>query len=187
MSASSTCRISIRRQTYPFVSSYVPIQRAAGVRLFKVIEDNIRARKVRVMLSTPAQRLIIGDGREIRGLTAEHDGRRINIKARRARHSRLRRLRGEPRTANAVLAGKAGAQRGLYGQYRRRHSHGAGCRRGAVAHVALPRRLRLQASGPEIIHSASVPSGCRTGFRARPRAPTSRCHGSSSTAADAVT
>jgi succinate dehydrogenase/fumarate reductase flavoprotein subunit len=71
-------------QTYPFVSSYVPIHRAAGVRLFKVIEDNIRARKVRVMLSTPARRLVVGDGREVRGVTAIHDGKAIAIKARRA-------------------------------------------------------------------------------------------------------
>ena len=69
---------------YPFVSSYVPIERAAGVRLFKVIEDNIRACRVRVMLSTPARRLIVGERREILGLEAEHDGRRIRIKARRA-------------------------------------------------------------------------------------------------------
>jgi succinate dehydrogenase/fumarate reductase flavoprotein subunit len=71
-------------QSYPFVSSYVPIERAAGVRLFKVIEDNIRARKLRVMLSTPAKRLITGPGREICGIEAERDGRTIAIKARRA-------------------------------------------------------------------------------------------------------
>jgi len=71
-------------RTYPFVSSYVPIERAAGVRLFKVIEDNIRASKLRVMLSTPAKRLITGAQREILGVQAEHDGGLINIKARRA-------------------------------------------------------------------------------------------------------
>ena len=70
--------------TYPFVSSYVPIHRAAGVRLFKVIEDNIRARKIRVMLSTPVRRLITGDNREVIGVVAERDGKPINIKARRA-------------------------------------------------------------------------------------------------------
>jgi len=70
--------------TYPFVSSYVPIHRAAGVRLFKVIEDNIKARKVSVMLSTPVKRLVTGDGREILGVVAERDGKTINIKARRA-------------------------------------------------------------------------------------------------------
>jgi len=71
-------------ETYPFVSSYVPITRAAGVRLFKVIEDNVGASGLRVMLSTPAKRLITGAKREARGVQAEHDGRLINIKARRA-------------------------------------------------------------------------------------------------------
>jgi succinate dehydrogenase/fumarate reductase flavoprotein subunit len=52
--------------------------------LFKVIEDNIAARKLRVMLSTPARRLITGPQRDIRGVEAEHDGRPIRIKARRA-------------------------------------------------------------------------------------------------------
>jgi succinate dehydrogenase/fumarate reductase flavoprotein subunit len=71
-------------ETYPFVSSYVPIERAAGVRLFKVIEDNICASKLRIMLSTPAKRLICGPEREIRGVQAERDGGLISIKARRA-------------------------------------------------------------------------------------------------------
>lgn len=71
-------------KTYPFVSSYVPIHRAAGVRLFKVIEDNIRTRKVRVMLSTPVKRLITGNNREVLGVVAECSGVSINIKARRA-------------------------------------------------------------------------------------------------------
>jgi succinate dehydrogenase/fumarate reductase flavoprotein subunit len=71
-------------QTYPFVSSYVPIHRAAGVRLFKVIEDNIRARQIRVMLGTAARRLVIGADGEILGLTAVRDDQPIAIKARRA-------------------------------------------------------------------------------------------------------
>jgi succinate dehydrogenase/fumarate reductase flavoprotein subunit len=70
--------------SYPFVSSYVPIARAAGVRLFKVIEDNIRTRRIRVMLGTPAVRLIVDDASEIRGLTAERNGKAIRIKAKRA-------------------------------------------------------------------------------------------------------
>ena len=37
-------------RAYPFVSSYVPIHRAAGVRLFKVLQDNISSRKDRVEL-----------------------------------------------------------------------------------------------------------------------------------------
>src|SRR5712691_4274535 len=71
-------------RTYPFVSSYVPIARAAGVRLFKVLEDNVRSRRLRVMLATPARRLISGKDGEIRGLTVEHAGELIAIKARRA-------------------------------------------------------------------------------------------------------
>jgi succinate dehydrogenase/fumarate reductase flavoprotein subunit len=70
-------------QTYPFVSSYVPIHRAAGVRLFKVLEDNIRSRGVRMWLSTPARRLLRGSGGEIGGIKAERDGKMINLKARR--------------------------------------------------------------------------------------------------------
>jgi succinate dehydrogenase/fumarate reductase flavoprotein subunit len=71
-------------KSYPFVSSYVPIHRAAGVRLFKVIEDNVRASNVKVMLATPAKRLITGEGREVRGIQAVRDGKLLNIKARRA-------------------------------------------------------------------------------------------------------
>src|SRR5262249_21181783 len=56
-------------QTYPFVSSYVPIHRAAGVRLFKVLQDNIASRRLRVSLSTAATRLITGAAGEINGLT----------------------------------------------------------------------------------------------------------------------
>ncbi len=71
-------------RTYPFVSSYVPIHRAAGVRLFKVLEDNVAARGLRVALSTPATRLITGVQGEVRGVTAQRDGRAIAINARRA-------------------------------------------------------------------------------------------------------
>ena len=71
-------------RTYPFVSSYVPIHRAAGVRLFKVLQDNISSRRVRVELSTSATRLITGAHGEICGVMAQHDGRMFAIKARRA-------------------------------------------------------------------------------------------------------
>src|SRR5215831_16549675 len=68
----------------PFVSSYLPIHRAAGVRLFKVLQDNICSRRVRVELSTPAIRLITGAHGEICGVLAQHDGLMFAIKARRA-------------------------------------------------------------------------------------------------------
>jgi succinate dehydrogenase/fumarate reductase flavoprotein subunit len=71
-------------QTYPFVSSYLPIHRAAGVRLFKVLEDNISSRRVRVELSTPAIRLITGAQGEICGVMAQRDRRMFAIEARRA-------------------------------------------------------------------------------------------------------
>jgi succinate dehydrogenase/fumarate reductase flavoprotein subunit len=69
---------------YPFVSSYVPIHRAAGVRLFKVIEDNIRHRRIPVRLSTEALRLITDADGGVCGLTAQQDGKLIRIKACRA-------------------------------------------------------------------------------------------------------
>src|SRR5919204_478451 len=56
----------------------------ASVRLFRVIEDNIRQRSIRLLLSTPALRLITDDTGEIRGLTADHNGKTIRIRARRA-------------------------------------------------------------------------------------------------------
>jgi succinate dehydrogenase/fumarate reductase flavoprotein subunit len=71
-------------KSYPYISSYVPIHRAAGVRLFKVIEDNIATRGVRVRLATSARRLIQGYDREILGVHAENEDKHINIKARRA-------------------------------------------------------------------------------------------------------
>jgi succinate dehydrogenase/fumarate reductase flavoprotein subunit len=54
------------------------------VRLFKVLEDNISSRRVRVELSTPAIRLITGAQGEICGVMAQRDGRMFAIKARRA-------------------------------------------------------------------------------------------------------
>jgi succinate dehydrogenase/fumarate reductase flavoprotein subunit len=71
-------------RTYPFVSSYVPIHRAAGVRLFKVLEDNVSSRRLRISLSTAAARLITGVEGEICGVVAQRDGRVLAIKARRA-------------------------------------------------------------------------------------------------------
>ena len=69
--------------TYPNVSSYLPIHRAAGIRLFKVIEDNIAQRDITVWLDAPAQRLVAGAGNEVRGVVvATKDGMKT-VKARR--------------------------------------------------------------------------------------------------------
>lgn len=70
--------------SYPSVSSYRPIEKAAGVRLFKVIEDNIKDRGIRVRLSTPALRLITSEDGTVQGLTARHDGCDFTIRAQRA-------------------------------------------------------------------------------------------------------
>lgn len=54
-----------------------------GARNFKVVEDNLKRRKIKVLLTTPVKRLIRApDGRVI-GVKAEQKGRLIHIKARR--------------------------------------------------------------------------------------------------------
>jgi succinate dehydrogenase/fumarate reductase flavoprotein subunit len=52
-----------------------------GTRLFKVLEDNVEARKIDVMFETPAQRLIVEDG-IVTGLTALRQGSPVAIRAR---------------------------------------------------------------------------------------------------------
>jgi succinate dehydrogenase/fumarate reductase flavoprotein subunit len=54
---------------YPHVSSYLPIHRAAGIRLFKVIEDNVDQRDITVWLEAPAKRLITGPDNVVCGVT----------------------------------------------------------------------------------------------------------------------
>ena len=70
--------------TYPNVSSYVPIHRAAGVRLFRVIEDNIAKREIPVWLGAPVARLIRDASGAVIGVSAERGGRKIRVRARRA-------------------------------------------------------------------------------------------------------
>ena len=48
---------------------------AQRVRVFKVLEDNIASRGLRVTLSTAAARLITGAQGEICGVVAQRDGR----------------------------------------------------------------------------------------------------------------
>jgi len=55
-----------------------------GARLFKVVYDNVNARKIEVMLSTPAQQLILSTDSQVLGLTAEQEGKPLNIKAKKA-------------------------------------------------------------------------------------------------------
>lgn len=67
---------------YPHVNSYVPIHRAAGARLFKVLEDNVARRDVTVWLEAPARRLIAGPAGEVRGLAVDTGSGVRNVKAR---------------------------------------------------------------------------------------------------------
>ena len=69
---------------YPYVNSYLPIHRAAGVRLFKVIEDNIAKRDISVLLDTPAQRLVIGDRGRVCGVTVRTPSGTRSVRASRA-------------------------------------------------------------------------------------------------------
>jgi succinate dehydrogenase/fumarate reductase flavoprotein subunit len=68
---------------YPYVNSYVPIHRAAGARLFKVLEDNVEQRDVTVWLESGAKRLIMNPSGEVIGLTVDTKGGNKDIKARR--------------------------------------------------------------------------------------------------------
>ena len=67
---------------YPHVNSYVPIHRAAGARLFKVLEDNVEQRDVTVWLESAAKRLVTDTSGEVHGLTVETRDGDKNIKAR---------------------------------------------------------------------------------------------------------
>lgn len=69
---------------YPYVNSYLPIYRAAGVRLFKVIEDNIAARDITIWLRSAAKRLITDDLGNICGITIESESGLRNVRASRA-------------------------------------------------------------------------------------------------------
>src|SRR5207244_9936524 len=69
---------SIKLKDFPAYSEF-PWAKGlrGGARLFKVVYDNVKARNIDVMLSTPAKQLIIGQDGEVLGLTAEHNGKSI--------------------------------------------------------------------------------------------------------------
>jgi succinate dehydrogenase/fumarate reductase flavoprotein subunit len=76
---------SIKLKDFPAYSEF-PWAKGlrGGARLFKVVYDNVNLRNIEVMLSTPAKQLIISPEGEVLGLNAEHNGRRLNIKAKKA-------------------------------------------------------------------------------------------------------
>src|ERR671918_2097706 len=76
---------SIKLKDFPAYSEF-PWAKGlrGGARLFKVVYDNVNARKIEVMLSTPAKQLVTNSDGEVHGLIAERDGKEFNIKARKA-------------------------------------------------------------------------------------------------------
>ena len=141
---------------YPHVNSYLPIHRAAGVRLFKGHGGQHRAtrhhRMARIAGRAPPHR----SGRVHPG-TRRHDPlRRPPRQGSAGRRARVRRVRGQRGDAAPVVAGEAGADRRVPGKHRRRHPHGPGGRRRSLAHVALPRHLRLPPSRTRTTPTASA-------------------------------
>jgi succinate dehydrogenase/fumarate reductase flavoprotein subunit len=66
---------------YPNVSSYLPPHRAAGIRLFKVLEDSIAQRDITIRLGTSAKRLITDASGSVCGITVETENGTRNIRA----------------------------------------------------------------------------------------------------------
>ena len=64
--------------------NYYPQARGlrGGKRHFKVIEDNIKKREVKVMTNTSVHRLILNDHQEVAGVSALHQGRSLTVMAR---------------------------------------------------------------------------------------------------------
>jgi succinate dehydrogenase/fumarate reductase flavoprotein subunit len=58
-------------------------QERGGESMWNLLTRNVESRKIRVHLQTPAKKLLRADG-EIVGVECAHDGRRMNIRARRA-------------------------------------------------------------------------------------------------------
>ncbi|MFC1917896.1 FAD-binding protein [Chloroflexota bacterium] len=67
-------------KTFPWVQRLKP----SGVYLMKVVMDNVETRRIRVMTSTPAKKLITDNDNRIIGIIAESQGKELTIKANRA-------------------------------------------------------------------------------------------------------
>lgn len=76
---------SIKLEDFPASSSF-PWAKGlrGGARLFKIVVDNVELRKIEVILSTPAKRIITNLQGEVLGLSAQSGEKEINIKARKA-------------------------------------------------------------------------------------------------------
>ena len=69
---------------YSYVNSYLPIHRAAGVRLFKVIEDNIAQRPITVWLEAAGRRLITDNRGSVCGIRIDTASGTRNVRAAKA-------------------------------------------------------------------------------------------------------
>jgi succinate dehydrogenase/fumarate reductase flavoprotein subunit len=76
---------SIKLKDFPAYSAF-PWAKGlrGGARLFKIVVDNVEQRRIEVILSTPAKRIITNLQGEILGLVAQAGETEINIKARKA-------------------------------------------------------------------------------------------------------
>ena len=72
------------RASFPNVNSYLPIHRAAGVRLFKVLQENVALRNVEVSLETTAEQLVTNADGQICGVSMKQRGQQRRIRANRA-------------------------------------------------------------------------------------------------------
>ena len=65
---------------FPWVQKLSP----AGVNLMKIVFDSVEERSVRIMLSTPAKRLVTNAEGAVIGIIADKEGKELALKARRA-------------------------------------------------------------------------------------------------------
>ena len=100
----ATIRTNVRGGSYPLpgwevlgdcvigsIPGYDPVKEnphasgfRGGLRMWKVISDNVKARKIDVHLSTPAKRLIADSNRQVLGILADSPQGEIKVKARKA-------------------------------------------------------------------------------------------------------
>jgi len=66
------------RESYPHAHAL-----RAGPNVFKMVEDNVRARPIEVRMSCPARRLVPDSSGKVTGIEIEHHGKSIRVHARR--------------------------------------------------------------------------------------------------------
>ena len=136
-------------QCYPWLQVH-----GTGWIAFKVVDENVGKRDIEVSVSTPVRELVSDGQGRVAGVVAERQGRPLRIRARKG----VVLAAGASSTTNT--SGSSTFRRSpsipsAPGQHRRRTADGTEGRRRPVAHVARPRRLRLQ--GPGVSHRLPAP------------------------------